>query len=240
MFIGGFQKFTMLDYPGKIAATIFTTGCNFRCPYCHNPELVDPKLIDYDNNIEEEEILKFLRSRKGDLDGICITGGEPTLQIGLKNFINRVKEMGFFVKLDTNASHFSIVNDLIDSNLVDHWAIDIKTSPRKYRIMTNKDSIIENIEKSIKSITNSKAELELRTTVVPGYINCQDITETIDWINKIDKNIFSKLSRYAIQDFKSGKTLHNGFKNVTPYTKEKLEKMAEKLREHCENVVVLD
>ena len=138
MFIGGFQKFTMLDYPGKIAATIFTTGCNFRCPYCHNPELVDPKLIDYDNNIKEEEILKFLRSRKGDLDGICITGGEPTLQIGLKFFINRVKEMGFFVKLDTNASHFSIVNDLIDSNLVDHWAIDIKTSPRKYRIMTNR------------------------------------------------------------------------------------------------------
>ncbi|MCK5476132.1 MAG: anaerobic ribonucleoside-triphosphate reductase activating protein [Candidatus Pacebacteria bacterium] len=240
MFIGGLQKFTMLDYPGKIAATIFTTGCNFRCPYCHNPELVDPKLINYDNNIEEEEILKFLRSRKGDLDGICITGGEPTLQIGLRNFISKVKKMGFFVKLDTNASHSRIVSDLIDNNLVDYLAIDIKTSPRKYRIMTNNDSIIENIEKSIKLITNSKAELELRTTVVPGYINYQDIVETIDWINKIDKNVFSKLSRYAIQNFKPGKTLHNGFKNVTPYAKEELEKMAERLREHCENVVVLD
>ena len=238
MFIGGFQKFTMLDYPGKVAAVVFTKGCNFRCQFCHNPELVDPKLIDYDNNIKEEEILKFLESRNGDLDGVCITGGEPTLQIGLKEFIKRIKEMGFYIKLDTNASHFSVVNDLIGSNLVDYWAIDIKTSPKKYKIMTKKDNIIENVEKSINLIMNSNNELELRTTVVPGYVNPEDINEMIDWINGIDKNIFSKLSRYSIQDFKSRKTLHDGFKNVNPYSREELEEIANKIRKHCENVVI--
>ncbi len=238
MFIGGFQKFTMLDYPGKVAAVVFTKGCNFRCQFCHNPELVDQKLIDYDNNIKEEEILKFLESRNGDLDGVCITGGEPTLQIGLKEFIKRIKEMGFYIKLDTNASHFSVVNDLIGSNLVDYWAIDIKTSPKKYKIMTKKDNIIENVEKSINLIMNSNNELELRTTVVPGYVNPEDINEMIDWINGIDKNIFSKLSRYSIQDFKSRKTLHDGFKNVNPYSREELEEIANKIRKHCENVVI--
>ena len=240
MFIGGFQKFTMLDYPGKIAAVVFTMGCNFRCPFCHNSELVDPKAIDYENRIKESEVLKFLESRKGDLDGVCITGGEPTLQLGLKEFIKKIKKMGFLVKLDTNGSHFSVVSDLIGDNLVDYWAIDIKTIPEKYKIMTKKDDIIENMEKSISLIVNNGSELELRTTVVPGYVNQKDFNKMIDWINRISKNVLPKLSRYSIQNFRPEKTLHNGFENVTPYAKEELEKMAEKLREHCENVVVLD
>ncbi|MCK4525645.1 MAG: anaerobic ribonucleoside-triphosphate reductase activating protein, partial [Candidatus Andersenbacteria bacterium] len=197
MFIGGFQKFTMLDYPGKIAAVVFTMGCNFRCPFCHNPELVDPKAIDYENEIKESDVLKFLESRKGDLDGICITGGEPTLQAGLKEFIKKIKKIGFLIKLDTNGSHFSVVSDLIEDNLVDYWAIDIKTTPEKYKIMTKKNDIIENIEKSISLITNSENKLELRTTVVPGYVNQKDVNEMINWINGIDKKVFSKLFRYS-------------------------------------------
>ena len=240
MLIGGFQKFTMLDYPGKIAAVVFTMGCNFRCPYCHNPELVDSKLIDYDNKIKEEEILKFLKSRKGDLDGVCITGGEPTLQHGLKEFIRKIKKMGFLVKIDTNGSHSSVVSDLIKDDLVDYWAIDIKTTSEKYKIMTKKDDIIENIEKSIKLIIDSKSELELRTTVVPGYVNQEDFKKMIDWINGIDKNIFSKLFRYSIQNFRPEKTLHNGFENVKPYEKKELERMSKKLKKYCGNVVVLD
>ncbi|MCK5084414.1 MAG: anaerobic ribonucleoside-triphosphate reductase activating protein [Candidatus Pacebacteria bacterium] len=240
MFIGGFQKFTMLDYPGKIAAVVFTMGCNFRCPYCHNPELVDSKLIDYENEIKENDVLKFLDSRKGDLDGICITGGEPTLQLGLKEFIKKIKKMGFSIKLDTNASHSSIVSELIEDNLVDYWAIDIKTTPEKYKIMTKKDDIIENIEKSISLITGSCSELELRTTVAPGYVNQKDFDEIINWINGIDQNIFSKLFRYSIQNFRPEKTLHNGFENVKPYEKKELEKMSKKLKKYCGNVVVLD
>ena len=240
MFIGGFQKFTMLDYPGKIAAVVFTMGCNFRCPFCHNPELVDPKAIDYENEIKESDVLKFLESRKGDLDGICITGGEPTLQAGLKEFIKKIKKIGFLIKLDTNGSHFSVVSDLIENNLVDYWAIDIKTTPEKYRIMTKKNDIIENIEKSISLITNSENKLELRTTVVPGYVNQKDVNEMINWINGIDKKVFSKLFRYSIQGFRPEKTLHSGFENVKPYEKKELEKMSEKLRKYCENVIVLD
>ncbi|NOQ68359.1 anaerobic ribonucleoside-triphosphate reductase activating protein [Patescibacteria group bacterium] len=240
MFIGGFQKFTMLDYPGKIAAVVFTMGCNFRCPFCHNPELVDPKAIDYENEIKESDVLKFLESRKGDLDGICITGGEPTLQAGLKEFIKKIKNMGFLVKLDTNGSHFSVVSDLVEDNLVDYWAIDIKTTPGKYRIMTKKDDIIENMEKSISLITNSENKLELRTTVVPGYVNQKDVNEMINWINGIDKKVFSKLFRYSIQGFRPEKTLHSGFENVKPYEKEELEKMSEKLKKYCKNVMVLD
>ncbi len=240
MFIGGFQKFTMLDYPGRIAAVVFTMGCNFRCPFCHNPELVDVKLIDYENKIKEKEILEFLELRKGDLDGVCITGGEPTLQLGLKEFIKKIKEMRFLVKVDTNGSHFSVVSDLVKDNLVDYWAIDIKTTPEKYKTMTKKDDIIENIEKSISLITDSESKLELRTTVVPGYVNQEDFDEMINWINRISKNIFPKLFRYSIQNFRSEKTLHNSFENVKPYEKEELEKMSKKLKKYCKNVVVLD
>ncbi len=240
MFIGGLQKFTMLDYPGKIAAVVFTMGCNFRCPFCHNPEIVDPRLINYDDQISEEEILKFLKSRKGNLEGVCITGGEPTLQLGLKEFIRKIKEMGFSIKLDTNASHFSIINDLVKNNLIDYWAIDIKTSPKKYKIMTKKNNIIESLEKSIDLITNSKSELELRTTVVPGYVNQKDFDDIINWINSINKNIFPKLSRYSIQNFRPEKTLRGDFKNIKPYSKLELNKMAEKMRKYCRNVAVVD
>ncbi|MEA2097540.1 MAG: anaerobic ribonucleoside-triphosphate reductase activating protein [Patescibacteria group bacterium] len=239
MFIGGLQKFTMLDYPGKIAAVIFTIGCNFYCPFCHNPELVDPKKIDHENEIKENDVLKFLRSRKGDLEGVCITGGEPTLQPDLKEFVKKIKKMGFFVKVDTNGSYPDIVSRLIKDNMVDYWAIDVKTTPQKYKIMA-KDNITENIERSIKLITDSKSELELRTTVLPGYVNQGDFDEMIDWINEIDKNIFPKLFRYSIQNFRPEKTLHNGFEKVKPYEKEELDKMSEKLKKYCGNVVVLD
>lgn len=240
MFIGGLQKFTMLDYPGKIAAVVFTMGCNFRCPFCHNTEIVDPKLIDYDNEIKEEEILEFLGSRKNNLEGVCITGGEPTLQFGLKDFMRKIKEMGFFIKLDTNGSYFGIINDLVENNLVDYWAIDIKTSPCKYKIMTKKNDAIENLEKSIDLIANSKSELELRTTVVPGYVNQKDFDDMINWINGVNKNIFPKLSRYSIQNFRPEKTLREGLKNVKPYSKPELNKMAEKIKKYCGNVVVAD
>lgn len=238
MYIGGLQKFTLIDYPGKIAAVVFTTGCNFRCPFCHNPEIVNPKLIDYKKNIKEKEILKFLKSRIGDLDGICITGGEPTLQFGLVDFISKVKDMRFLVKLDTNASHYQVVKNLIKRKLVDYWAIDVKTMPVKYKVLTKKENVLENIENSIDLITNSKASLELRTTVVRGVVNTEDFDGIINWINGINRKTFSKLYRYSIQNFRPEKTLHDGFSKVVPYKPEEMELMAEKLRKYCKNVVI--
>jgi len=238
MFIGGFQKFTMLDYPGKVAATIFTVGCNFRCPYCHNAEIVDPKLIDYEIGFKEKEIIDFLENRKGSLDGVCITGGEPTLQSGLAEFIRKIKEMGFLIKIDTNASHSNIVKNLLNEDLVDYWAIDIKTTPEKYKIMTKKDDVIKNIEQSIDMITQSRGDLELRTTVVPGYVTLDDFDRIIDWINSINKEAFSKLYRYSVQNFKPEKTLHNEFGKVVPYEEKYLREIAKKIRKVCENVVL--
>ncbi|MCK5123479.1 MAG: anaerobic ribonucleoside-triphosphate reductase activating protein [Candidatus Pacebacteria bacterium] len=240
MFIGGFQKFTLLDYPGKIAAVVFTMGCNFRCPYCHNPEIVDPKKINYGNKIETEEVLKFLGSRKNDLDGVCITGGEPTLQPGLVEFVKRIKELGFLVKIDTNASHLRIIKDLSEKKLVDYWAVDLKTSPKKYEVLTRKDNVAENIGASIDLITKSNAEMELRTTVAPGIVGIDDFDEMIKWINKINPETFSKLYRYSVQDFKPETTLDEEFGKVKPYSKEDLEIIADKIKKHCGNVVVLD
>ena len=240
MFIGGLQKFTLLDYPGKIAATIFTMGCNFRCPFCHNPELVNPKKIDYENGIKEEEVLKFLNSRKGDLDGLCITGGEPTLQLGLADFIKKVKKMGFLVKVDTNGSYPNIVENLVKDKLVDYVAMDIKTTPEKYKIVASEKDIIKKIEKSVSIVTNSDSELELRTTIVPGIVSVDDFDKIIKWINSIDQKVFSKLSRYSVQNFRPGKTLSGDFENIKPYEKEDLEKIADKIRKYCGNVTVSD
>lgn len=240
MFIGGLQKFTLLDYPGKIAAVVFTMGCNFRCPFCHNPELVNPKEIDYENGIKEDSILKFLSSRKRDLDGVCITGGEPTLQLGLTEFIKKIKKMGFLIKVDTNGSYPNVVESLIKNKLVDYVAMDIKTTPEKYKIVATEKNIIEKIERSINIVANSNSELELRTTVVPGIVNARDFDRIIKWINSIDKKVFSKLSRYSIQNFRSNKTLSADFRNVKPCKKEELEKIAKKIRKYCGDVVVMD
>jgi len=240
VFIGGLQKFTLIDYPDKIAAVVFTMGCNFRCPYCHNPEIVNPKSIDYDSRINEADILKFLNSRMGNLEGVCITGGEPTLQIGLAEFIRKIKEMGFSVKIDTNGSNFKAIESLTKSSAVDYWAVDIKTAPKKYKILTKRGDIIENMEKSVSLIANSNADLELRTTVAPGIVNLEDFDEIIRWINKINPDIFLSLSRYAIQNFRPRKTLEDEFAKVKPYSGSELEKIAEKIREYCRNVVVME
>lgn len=239
MIIGGLQKFTLLDYPGQISAVVFTKGCNLRCPYCHNAEIVDPKLINYEESISEKEIMKFLETRRGDLDGVCITGGEPTLQVGLSKFIERIKEMGFLVKLDTNATKFAVVKNLIDADLVDYWAIDIKTIPVKYKILGDGDDIVMNIEKSVDLITNKGKRLELRTTVVRGIVNEDDIDEMIKWLNGINAKILPGVQRYSLQEFRPEKTLNEKYSQVVPYPRDIIEKMADKLRRHCKNVIVM-
>jgi len=152
MVIGGLQKFSLIDYPHKISAIIFTIGCNFKCPFCHNPELVNPKL--YPEKIAEEEVFNFLKNRKEKLDAVVITGGEPTLHKELYQFISKIKSMDFLVKLDTNGTYPNILNRLIKDNLLNYIAMDIKGSLDRYEDVVATKVNLENIKDSINIILN--------------------------------------------------------------------------------------
>lgn len=182
MQILGFQKTTLLDYPGKVAATIFTGGCNFRCPFCQNGDLIlRPDCIP---PISEEEILSVLKKRRGILTGVCITGGEPTLQADLPDFISRVRALGYSVKLDTNGYRPDVLAELISSGLLSMIAMDIKTSLRHYPLVAGSESMdVSNIEKSAFLIRNSKIPYEFRTTVVKELHCLQDFEEIGQWIS---------------------------------------------------------
>ena len=184
MLIGGFQKLTLIDYPGKVATTVFTVGCNFRCPFCHNPELVDfqkTALQTYQKN--ENGFFDFLEKRKGLLDGVCVTGGEPTVQPDLPDFLAKIKKMGFLVKLDTNGSRPGIVRNIIGRELANFFAMDIKNRAGKYAETAGAGIDEENIKESIRLIRESGVPYEFRTTVVPGLHDESDfdgIAELID------------------------------------------------------------
>lgn len=175
MRIGGLQKFSLIDYPKKVAAVIFTQGCNFRCPFCHNPDLVLPE--QYNNPISEEEVLAFLEKRKGQLTGVVITGGEPTIHKDLGDFLRKIKSLGYAIKLDTNGSDPESLEALVDGGLVDYIAMDIKTSLPRYSEACGVDVDIQNIKKSISFIINSGVDYHFRTTLVSKYISSKDLEE---------------------------------------------------------------
>lgn len=160
MHITGFQKFSLLDYEGKITAIAFTQGCNFRCIYCHNPELIGESEL----YIPEEKVFDFLKSRIGKLDALTITGGEPTIQVDLPEFIKTVKDMGYLIKLDTNGTNPDMLKDLIEKKLVDYVAMDIKAPLEKYEMITQKD-LADKVKQSISILINSGIPYEFRTTV---------------------------------------------------------------------------
>lgn len=202
MEIVGIQKLTLLDYPGKIACTIFTNGCNFRCPFCHNGELVvNPSL---NNILDIEEVFKFLKERFGRLDAVCITGGEPTLQKDLIEFIKRVKEIGYKVKLDTNGYFPSKLKELLDLKLIDCVAMDIKNSLEKYPITCGLEKmLLKNIVKSIDLIINSEIDYEFRTTVVKELHNKEDFVKIASLI-KGAKKYFLQRFEDTPQNIKKG------------------------------------
>ena len=165
MRLGGLQKLTLLDYPGLVACTVFTVGCNMRCPFCQNASLVNR--VEEDNLLSEEEFFSFLKKRQGILDGVCITGGEPTLQPDLKEFIAKIKSMGYKVKLDTNGSFPDKVKEILDSGNVDFVAMDLKNTLERYAETVGvPDFDTSKILESIDIIRNSGVEYEFRTTVV--------------------------------------------------------------------------
>lgn len=183
MIVGGLQKLTLVDYPGNVAAIIFTKGCIFRCPYCHNPDLVLPTR---GVEIPISEIYQFLEEKKTFLDGICISGGEPTLHKDLPDFIAHIKSLGYKVKLDTNGVTPEMITELISKKLVDYFAMDLKQTWGKYQKIANvapgKERFIESCKKTFKIIQNSGVPHEWRTTVLPGIHTEADFIEMASWL----------------------------------------------------------
>lgn len=198
MKICGLQNTTLLDYPGKVACTIFTGGCNFRCPFCHNASLVIDPLTSY----FEKDLFDFLNHRKKVLDGVCITGGEPTIWPDLDNLIFKIKALGLLVKLDTNGSNPNYIKKLIDNNLVNYIAMDIKSGPSRYNKAIGLDNFnIYFIKESIDIIMSSKIQYEFRTTLVKGIHILDDMNEIATMIKGADN--------YYLQSFKQNDNILN-------------------------------
>jgi len=198
MLIGGFQRFSLIDYPGKICAIVFTQGCNFKCPYCHNPELVDPKR--FSQPIPEVDIFAFLETRRGKLDAVEITGGEPTLQPDLIDFISKTKALNFLVKLDTNGSNPGILRKLIELNIVDYIAMDVKAPLERYQEITNSKVDQAKIKASIELIMHAGLDYEFRTTVVKSQLGKTDILAIGEQIRGSKRYIIQKFVPETVLD----------------------------------------
>lgn len=180
MKIGGLQKISLIDYPGKISSIIFTQGCNLRCPFCHNPELVLAQ--QYREPISEEEVFAFLKEREGKIQGVVITGGEPTLQVDLISFLKKIKELGFAVKLDTNGTRPDMLKAVLGQNLVDFIAMDIKAPMNKMDEVCGVKVDVDSMKESIKLICEAFCLSEFRTTYVTSYLNECDLMQMRDLV----------------------------------------------------------
>lgn len=178
MRIAGLQKLTLLDYPGKVACTVFLSGCNFRCPFCHNSGL----LGQAEALMTQQELLAFLDGRKGLLDAVCISGGEPTLSKELPQLLEQIKQRGFLVKLDTNGSRPAVLKALVEQKLLDYVAMDVKNSPMQYARTTGTDGVLAEIEESLRFLLQEKLDYELRTTVVQQLHEETSLQEMGQWL----------------------------------------------------------
>ncbi len=226
MRIGGIQKCSLIDYPGKISSILFTIGCNFHCPYCHNPELVHETAEELNN----DEILHFLERRRNILDAVTITGGEPTIQDDLIDFIKKIKNMGLLVKLDTNGTHPLLIEDLQKSDLVDYIAMDIKAPLSTYSTTVARPIDVRQIEKSIQLLIEGKIAYEFRTTVVKSLLSPKDIED-------IGKSI-AGANTYYLQKFVPTKTLNPAFLRKTTYTDTEFESMCTMVSGYVKNCYV--
>jgi len=185
-----FMPVSFVDFPGKIASTVFISGCNFKCPYCHNSYLI-PVQKGIKN---ENDFFEYIKSRSNLIEGVCITGGEPTLWKGLKDFIKNIKDLNFNIKLDTNGSKPDVLENLLNENLLDYIAMDIKAPIDKYEIFLKNKKEINNVQKSVEIIKNSNIDYEFRTTVNDKLLNLEDFKALADWI--------SPVKRYVLQRYK--------------------------------------
>jgi pyruvate formate lyase activating enzyme len=220
MTIGGIQKSTLIDYPGKIAATVFLAGCNLRCPWCYSAELVLPEKIKNQPKLSEKELFSFLEERKDLLDGIVVCGGEPTVNKDLPLLLGKIKKMGFSVKLDTNGTNPEDLKGLAEKKLIDYVAMDVKLPKERYQKVLETDP--ERIDQSISFLKQGKIDYEFRTTIVPQVLEKKDIIEIANWIKGADK--------YYIQNFKAEKTLDPAFADRKPYSDEYLKEILESVK----------
>ena len=226
MQIAGLQKSSLIDYPEKIACIVFTQGCNFRCGYCHNPELFEKR----EPLLSTKAFFEFLKTRQNKLDGVVITGGEPTLQKDLKDFIYEIKNLGFLVKLDSNGTNPNIIENLLKENLLDYIAMDIKAPLNKYEKIINIKVNTENIQKSINLIVNSNIDYEFRTTVIKTQLNYEDFKEIGKLINSAKK--------YYLQKFIPSKILDKNLMNEKTYSDEEFEKIKQLLLKNIQKVEI--
>ncbi len=223
MLIGAIDKFTLIDFPEHIAAIIFTQGCNFRCPFCHNPELVLPE--KFEDPIPQDEVLKFLESRKKYLDGVEFTGGEPTLQKDLPEMVKKIKEMGFAVKLDTNGTNPEMLKQLFSENLLDYVAMDVKSSLERYDEIAGVKTDTEKIRKSILLIKSHAPDYEFRTTVIKGFHDENEIRKIAELV--------SGAKKYFIQKPHFDKTVSENFKRPA-FTSEEIGLFCEIIKKKTE------
>jgi len=224
MVIGGMQKLTLLDYPEKTAAIVFTKGCNFRCPFCHNSGLLE---YSSDDNMDEEEVLEYLERRKNVLDGVVVSGGEPTIQEDLEEFLKKLKNLGYLVKLDTNGTNPEKVKDLIEKGLIDYVAMDIKIDFDNYaKVACVKRIDIDSIKKSIELLENSNIGYEFRTTVAVQLHNFKSLHEIASYLKPS--------SKYFIQNYKECETVLAP--GLTSFKESELETIVKILNEDYPNV----
>lgn len=223
--LAGLQKTTFIDFPEKIACIVFTQGCNFRCGYCHNPELFENK----EPVLSVPAFFEFLNKRKGKLDGVVITGGEPTLHgKDLIEFIKEVKSLGFLVKLDTNGTHPDVLQELLNENLLDYIAMDIKAPLAKYKTITQTDIDTKIIKKSIDMIMNSGVDYEFRTTIVKSQLSVEDLRQIGELIQGA--------KRYYMQKFLATKILDETLMSEESYTDEEFKNLRTILEEYVDFV----
>ena len=229
--IGGFQKQSFIDYPKKISSIIFTIGCNFRCPYCHNSNLLYSEKI---KNISELKILSYLQNNKKYIDGVVITGGEPTLHGDLPEFIAKVKSFGYSVKLDTNGTNPEMLRKLIKEGLLDFIAMDIKAPLefQKYNKATGgmlTEKLFENVKKSIHIIINSGVDYEFRTTLVPTILAKKDVVKICSFIK--NANLF------CLQKFNPENALNKEFQKLRPFEENEVNSIIEECLPHIRNII---
>lgn len=226
--IGGIQKFSLINYPKKTAAVIFTQGCSFLCHYCHNPELVLKNKFQKPAN--ENDIFDFLKKRQDQLDAVVISGGEPTIQLDLEEFIKKIKDLNYLVKLDTNGTNPQILKNLIDKNLIDYIAMDIKAPLEKYPKVTNIDLGAALVQKSINIIMGSSLEYEFRTTLIKNLHTKEDISK----MAKLIKN--AKL--YILQTFRPQKTLNPAFSKYLPFSEDDMKYFQKTTSKYVKNCFI--
>lgn len=203
MKICGLQKLTLLDYPGKVACTVFLGGCNFRCPFCHNSELLGG---DAEPVMDEEELLSFLKGRRGMLDGVCITGGEPTLCSDLPNLLRRIKDVGYPIKLDTNGYRPETLRTLVEEGLVNYVAMDVKNGPDRYAATAGATELdLKRIEESIRFLLEGRVDYELRTTVVEPLHDEESVADMGRWLQSLAGE--RKIGKFYLQPFVDRETV---------------------------------